>query len=97
MTYPTFHNSIKQGKEDECKHTMKLIEDTAQIISINLRPLESQKTDMFVRADFALVNKWVFVPVDPCQSWLRAEGAASVQVQKNINSRHARSTRSNWN
>lgn len=47
MTYPTFHNSIKHtpARERDCKHTMKLIENTAQIISINLRTLESQKTD----------------------------------------------------
>lgn len=47
MTYPTFHNSIKHmpAREHDYKHAMKLIENTAQIISINLRTLESQKTD----------------------------------------------------
>lgn len=45
MTYPTFHKRIKhmQAGEDECKHTMTLIENTAQISLINLSPLQAKR------------------------------------------------------
>lgn len=41
-----------QAREDECKHTMKLIENTARISLINLSTLRGQKAGVFARAAF---------------------------------------------
>lgn len=70
MTYLTFHKSIKhtQAREDECKHTPELIENTAQISLIHLSPLQGQKAGVLARADSALVNKRALAAAAPRQS-----------------------------